>query len=103
MDDDNDAETHNILAIDAKLKSSEKKNYGCFNMAAFGQCKSKYCKKSHNEIHVAEAAHYWLGVFQESKYNINKKPNLARTLNHIYDICALTSESSKIVHGNRTW
>jgi hypothetical protein len=94
-DEEADVEYGNILAIDTKPKPAEKKVYGCFNMAAFGLCKSQYCKKSHNETHVAEAASYWLSVFQQSKYNvIGKKPNLVRTLNHIYDICALSTEQA---------
>jgi hypothetical protein len=84
-----------VLAIEpSKDKPKEKKTYGCFQMAAFGQCKSQYCKSSHKETDVAAAAHYWLSVFENSKYNVTRKPNLARTLNHIYDICATTCKKN---------
>ncbi len=61
--------THNVMALDHKDSSTEKKTYGCLNMAAFSKCPSQYCKKSHKEADVAAAARYSLTVFQNSPYN----------------------------------
>jgi hypothetical protein len=48
----------NVMALDPSDNPSEKRVYGCLNIAAFGCCTSQYCKKSHKESNVATGARY---------------------------------------------